>query len=157
MYLKAGCCFWLLLTVLFFLCVCRCCLTLSSLPKERPSRTWRTQTECLSVEMTLQRDRKLSVLCVLFMSTGCPKKKSSQPIPGHQNFRNWLVLLAVVCNEQSSEAEFCWHWVIQLGKTGEVGRTQCMSKDTDLFQFSADLANRWFWLSMKSFSHFYCC
>lgn len=85
----------------FFCCVCRCCLTQSSLLKEQPSRTWRTRTECLSVEMTLQRDRKLSVLCVLFMSTGCPKKKSLQPIPGHQNFLNWLVLLtAVVCGEQ---------------------------------------------------------
>lgn len=99
-YLKAGCCFWLLSVILYF-CACRCCLTQSSSRKEQPSRTWRTQTECLLGEMILQRDRKLSVLFVLFMSTGCPKKKSSQPIPGHQNFLNWLVLLtAVVCNEQ---------------------------------------------------------
>lgn len=89
----AGFCFLAVLYFTLHLCACRCCLTQSSSQKEQPSRTWRTRTECLLVETTLQRDRKLSVHSVLFMSTGCPKRKSSPPTPGHQNFLNWLVLL----------------------------------------------------------------
>lgn len=162
MCLKAGCCFWFL-SAGFFSCACRCCLTQSSLLREQPSRTWRTRTECLLVETTLQRDRKLSVLCVLSMNTGCPKKKSSQPIPGHQNFLNWLVLLpAVVCNEQEGETKLRSRILLTLSDAARKDRwgwedQMHMLQDIGLFQFSADLVNRWFWLSVKSFSRFYCC
>lgn len=145
MYLKAGGCFWLL-SVALYSCTCRCCLTQSSLQKEQPSRTWRTQTECLLVEMILQRDRKLSVLFVLFMSTGCPKKKSSQPILGHQNFLNWLVLLtAVVCNvtEIKLRSTSSLSWVMQLGKTWGWEDPVCVSKYL-LFSNYLSWANRWY-------------
>lgn len=69
----------------------RCCPTLSSWQKERPSRTWRTQTEYWLEGMKPQRVRELCRHCVLCMSTGFPEKRSSPLILGLQNFLNWLV------------------------------------------------------------------